>query len=308
MSTYTTGPIMFLNQVNIESFNSVYDSVEKSWHTELPTINSAPGISSPISFSNYHISGTSFDVQAKSTTLTLQASNATKAIKLADLAAPKTGDLAAVSFDPSQSAFSELLSISRNPLNYFFFNPSNHSGTGTLVTPAYLNVALTNLAAMPSWNVGKPNLPVYLVQFTGDAWVPYTEIDGLPIQVSCTPLEISNPVATSEALKQGEPTNLKAPFEPLKVQGTVIEDPGPIQSQLSITSFVSGVPSLSTGQTTTLLAVFNGGSGFIDHGIGAVNSGVQVLTGPINSTTLYTLTVSNPEGSSITSSVSIAVI
>ena len=54
------------------------------------------------------------------------------------------------------------------------------------------------------------------------------------------------------------------------------------------------------GQSTNLTAVFTGGTGVVDMGIGPVKSGVPVSTGVVPATKTYTLTVTNPAGDAVT--------
>ena len=75
-----------------------------------------------------------------------------------------------------------------------------------------------------------------------------------------------------------------------------------------ITSFTPGAATITSGTATTLTAVFSNGSATIDHGIGAVTSGVPVSTGVLTATTTYTLTVVNVAGVSVTSPVTITVV
>ncbi len=60
----------------------------------------------------------------------------------------------------------------------------------------------------------------------------------------------------------------------------------------AITSFTPGLATIVTGNSTSLTAVFTGGTGSVDHGVGAVTSGTPVTISP-TSTITYTLTVSN---------------
>jgi hypothetical protein len=54
------------------------------------------------------------------------------------------------------------------------------------------------------------------------------------------------------------------------------------------------------GQSTNLTAVFSGGEGVVDNGIGPVKSGVPVSTGVVAATKIYTLTVTNSAGDPVT--------
>jgi hypothetical protein len=60
----------------------------------------------------------------------------------------------------------------------------------------------------------------------------------------------------------------------------------------AITSFTPGTPTIVSGNSTTLTAVFSGGTGSVNNGVGAVSSGTPVSISPV-ATTTYTLTVTN---------------
>jgi hypothetical protein len=87
-------------------------------------------------------------------------------------------------------------------------------------------------------------------------------------------------------------------------QATVTVVPLPV-----ISSFISGSLSLAIGAATTLTATFTNGTGFIDHGIGIVGSGVATTTGslPNPGSATYTLVVTNPAGDSVTAQITLAV-
>lgn len=82
------------------------------------------------------------------------------------------------------------------------------------------------------------------------------------------------------------------------VTATVVASP-------SIRSFVADPPVLPVGGSSTLTAVFSNGTGFIDHGLGAVASGVGVSTGSVTAATTFTLTVTNEFGDSVTAQIKI---
>ena len=54
------------------------------------------------------------------------------------------------------------------------------------------------------------------------------------------------------------------------------------------------------GQSTNLTAVFTGGTGVVDNGIGPIMSGVPVSSGVVAATKNYTLTVTNEAGDAVT--------
>ncbi|WP_306599656.1 putative Ig domain-containing protein [Geothrix sp. 21YS21S-2] len=90
---------------------------------------------------------------------------------------------------------------------------------------------------------------------------------------------------------------------------------GPVTRSLAVTvvppaavaSFTSAVPRVVAGTATTLTPVFSGGSGSIDHGVGAVASGAPVPTGGLAAATTFTLTVTNPAGDAVTATAAVGV-
>jgi len=73
-------------------------------------------------------------------------------------------------------------------------------------------------------------------------------------------------------------------------------DGGTPPSAPVITSFTAAKSPISAGSSTTLTAVFSGGTGGVDHGVGAIASGAPVDVSP-SATTTYTLTVTNSTAS-----------
>ena len=73
-----------------------------------------------------------------------------------------------------------------------------------------------------------------------------------------------------------------------------------------ITSFTASSTTVTSGSSITLTAIFSNGSGTIDAGVGAVNSGVSLLVYPKTSG-VYTLTVENADGVKESRSVDIIV-
>jgi len=61
------------------------------------------------------------------------------------------------------------------------------------------------------------------------------------------------------------------------------------------------------GNSTTLTAIFSGGTGSINNGVGAVTSGTSVTITPATTTT-YTLTVTNSAGTSVTAGATVTVV
>ena len=68
----------------------------------------------------------------------------------------------------------------------------------------------------------------------------------------------------------------------------------------TIQSFLAGQASLGPNGTTTVTAAFSGGTATVDHGVGALVSGVGVPTPALPATTTFTLTVTNSAGAAVT--------
>jgi hypothetical protein len=83
---------------------------------------------------------------------------------------------------------------------------------------------------------------------------------------------------------------------------TVTVAPAPV-----ITSFTAGAATITAGTSTTLTAAFSNGTGSVNNGVGAVTSGAAVNVTPA-ATTTYTLTVTNPGGTSVTANVTVTVV
>ncbi|HJW33212.1 MAG TPA: RHS repeat-associated core domain-containing protein [Holophagaceae bacterium] len=73
----------------------------------------------------------------------------------------------------------------------------------------------------------------------------------------------------------------------------------------TIDRFVADPIAIDPGASSTLLAVFHDGVGSIDHGLGGVSSGNPVVVSPQVSST-YTLTVTNPAGTSVTAAAGVS--
>jgi N-acetylneuraminic acid mutarotase len=82
----------------------------------------------------------------------------------------------------------------------------------------------------------------------------------------------------------------------LAVTGTVTVTvvPAPV-----ITSFTNNGP-VASGAAGSLSAVFSGGTGTVDHGLGAITSGVPMTTGNLTAGATYLLTVTNAAGKAVT--------
>ncbi|HEY6910633.1 MAG TPA: hypothetical protein VI356_14745 [Myxococcales bacterium] len=75
----------------------------------------------------------------------------------------------------------------------------------------------------------------------------------------------------------------------------------------AIQSFSASPTSVSAGGSSTLSALYSGGTGTIDNGVGAIASGASVRVTPA-ATTTYTLTVADGAGHVATSSVKVTVV
>jgi formylglycine-generating enzyme required for sulfatase activity len=84
--------------------------------------------------------------------------------------------------------------------------------------------------------------------------------------------------------------------------GTVQPIPPPL-----ITSFTAAKSPITQGTSTTLLALFTGGTGTINAGVGLVSSGVAVSTGTLTSSTTFTLTVTNSAGTAVATTTTVVV-
>ncbi|HUL52105.1 MAG TPA: hypothetical protein VLT83_01725 [Opitutaceae bacterium] len=62
---------------------------------------------------------------------------------------------------------------------------------------------------------------------------------------------------------------------------------------------------MTAGGSTTVRAVFNNGTGSIDQGIGSIQSGLSVSTGPLAADRTFTLTVRNSDGKIVTSQLTV---
>ena len=92
---------------------------------------------------------------------------------------------------------------------------------------------------------------------------------------------------------------------PVTATVTVNVDPAP-----AIASFVANPTTIEAGSSTSLTAVFSGGSGVINPGNITVVSGIPAQITPpttTTTTTTYTLTVTPPIGAAITQSVTVTV-
>ncbi len=74
-----------------------------------------------------------------------------------------------------------------------------------------------------------------------------------------------------------------------------------------ISSFTAAASTIGAGSSTTLTAVFSGGSGSVNNSVGTVSSGTAVTVTP-SATTTYMLTVANAAGASVTTTAIVTVV
>jgi len=117
------------------------------------------------------------------------------------------------------------------------------------------------------------------------------------VVTSGTAVTVSPAVTTTYTLTV---TNTAGAF--VSKTATVMVVPAPV-----ITSFVSAAPIITAGTSTTLTAVFTGGTGSVNNSVGAVTSTTPVTVSPV-ATTTYTLTATNTANTSVTMQVTVTVV
>lgn len=75
----------------------------------------------------------------------------------------------------------------------------------------------------------------------------------------------------------------------------------------TITSFTAADEKITTGNDAKLTAVFSGGTGSIDQGVGVVTTNVAASSGVLTATKTFTLTVTSPAGVSVTAQITVQV-
>jgi hypothetical protein len=78
-----------------------------------------------------------------------------------------------------------------------------------------------------------------------------------------------------------------------------------VQPIPQIASFAAAKNVVTTGQAASLTAVFVGGTGSVNQGVGSVTSGAPVTTGPVAGSVTYTLSVTSPLGPTVTATASV---
>jgi hypothetical protein len=161
------------------------------------------------------------------------------------------------------------------------------------VNPAGSGPTINSFAANPATITAGGSSSLTAV-FTGGTGVimpgnlPAT--DGTPVSVS--------PAATQIYTLTVTPTSGTAVTQTVTV--TVVPPP-------SITSFTANQATIGAGGSSSLTAVFTGGTGVITPGGIAATSGTAVSVSPTTTTT-YTLTVTPPAGAAITQTVKVTVV
>ena len=75
-----------------------------------------------------------------------------------------------------------------------------------------------------------------------------------------------------------------------------------------VVHFAAAASVVTAGDSIDLMPNFAGGSGSIDQGVGAVQSGTPVTTGPLNANTTFTLTVNDNQGHTDVATVQVTVV
>ncbi len=129
--------------------------------------------------------------------------------------------------------------------------------------------------------------------------VPSKEVSSLADSPTDTPVD-----RTSDMLVGG-PDSQDGPGG----QDVLSSQDSPPPAPPTITSFTASPATISAGSSATLTAIFAGASGSsVDHGIGSISSGNGIGTGPLSSTTTYTLTVINSAGLSASAKATVTVV
>ena len=145
----------------------------------------------------------------------------------------------------------------------------------------------------------------FTVTATGSPAPTLSETGALPSGVTFT---------ASTGVLAGTPAAATAGTYPITFTATNGVSPDATQSFTltvdappSITSFGAANTTITDGTSSILNAVFTGGTGSIDNGVGAVTSGVGVTVTP-TSTTTYKLTVTNSAGVSVPATTTVTVV
>jgi hypothetical protein len=88
----------------------------------------------------------------------------------------------------------------------------------------------------------------------------------------------------------------------------LVTDPALTVTEPVITSFVAANPTVPAGGSTTLIAIFSGGTGSVDANIGSITSGAAVSTGKLAANTTFTLTVTNATGETATAKTTVSIL
>lgn len=178
-----------------------------------------------------------------------------------------------------------------------------------------LSLLLTALAGCNSLNVGQSTSAPAITSFTANPTVvtsgAASSLTGVfsngtgiitpgNLAVTSGVAASVNPAATTTYTLTVSPTTGSA------ITRTVTVTVTPTATSPSITSFTAAPASITAGATSSLTAVFSGGTGVITPGNLPVTSGAAISVSP-SVTTTYTLTVSPSSGSAITRSVTVTV-
>lgn len=171
------------------------------------------------------------------------------------------------------------------------------SGTctdGKCVTPPGAPVITSFTAAKPAVSVGKATeLTAVFTNGTG------VVDQGVGPVTSGVPITTGNLAAGKTfTLTVTSPTGLTA-------TQTVAVD---AVTAPTITSFTAAKSTVTKGKPASLTAVFTGGTGTVNQGVGAVTTGVAKATGNLAANTTFTLTVTNAASDAVTATVEVAAV
>jgi hypothetical protein len=159
------------------------------------------------------------------------------------------------------------------------------------VNPVQTTPTITSFGSSPTSTITAGNSTNLTAVFAGGTGVI---TPGSLAVTSGTPVSVSPTTTTTYTLTVTPPAGMA-----ITAMATVTVDPAP-----AITSFVANPTSVGPGGSSNLTGVFANGSGVITPGNLPIFSGTPLSVSPI-ATTTYTLTVTNPIGSSTTSTATV---
>ncbi|HJS98061.1 MAG TPA: kelch repeat-containing protein, partial [Terriglobales bacterium] len=196
--------------------------------------------------------------------------------------------------------------------NTFTDAAGDNTSTVVVCSPASLTVgsSTTCTATVSNTQSGAPNgYPQGVVTFSFNGTGSFTPASG-----TCTVAQVgstnnSNCIVTLTPNATGNGLNVKGNYNASNNswKNSVSSNFGLTVVAAPIASLAASPSTITSGHSATLTPTFSGGTGSIDHGIGAVTSGVGVSISP-TATTTYTLTVTNTLGATATSQVVVTVV